>query len=106
MKYQADKYLEKIDMELEECRQRALEGRAVSRKYKAILERRKFIVQIVELLNYTLLSQRRIAERMGVQRSAVGRLIESIVNEKHSPTINTLRKFVGAMGKIVQIRLV
>ena len=45
------------------------------------------------------LTQAQVAERMGTQAPAVASLERSLANGKHSPSIDTLRKYVGACGK-------
>ena len=45
------------------------------------------------------LTQAQVAERMGTQAPAVARLERSLANGKHSPSIDTLRKYVKACGK-------
>ncbi|BAN21916.1 helix-turn-helix domain protein [Caballeronia insecticola] len=52
------------------------------------------------------LTQAQIAERMGTTASAVARLEGSLISEKHSPSISTLRKYAKACGKTLRISLV
>ena len=62
-----------------------------------------------ELLNARAssgLSQAEIAQRMGTKPPAVSRLIASVANDKHSPSIATLRKYAAACGMKLQIHLV
>ena len=45
------------------------------------------------------LTQVQVAERMGTHAPAVARLVRSLANGKHSPSIDMLRKYVKACGK-------
>lgn len=52
------------------------------------------------------LSQAQIAKRMGTQAPAIARLENSLATGKHSPSLNTLRKYAAALGKKVELHLV
>lgn len=52
------------------------------------------------------LSQAQVAERMGTKAPAVARLESSLASGKHSPSLNTLRKYAAALGKRVEVHLV
>ena len=52
------------------------------------------------------LTQAQVAERMGTQAPAVARLESSMVSGKHSPKLATLRKYVEACGKKLELRVV
>jgi transcriptional regulator with XRE-family HTH domain len=52
------------------------------------------------------LTQAQVAERMGTKAPAVARLESSLVSGKHSPTLATLRKYVEACGKKLELRVV
>ena len=52
------------------------------------------------------LTQAQIAERMGTQAPSVARLESSLASGKHSPSLNTIRKYAQALGKKVELRLV
>lgn len=45
------------------------------------------------------LTQAQVAERMGTQAPAIARLERALASGKHSPSLATLRKYVGACGK-------
>ncbi|TAG77666.1 MAG: XRE family transcriptional regulator [Burkholderiales bacterium] len=51
------------------------------------------------------LTQAQLAERMGTQAPAIARLERSLATGKHSPSIATLRKYVQACGKELQLNL-
>lgn len=52
------------------------------------------------------LTQAQVAERMGTQAPAVARLENSLDSGKHSPSIETLRKYAKALGKRLEVHLV
>lgn len=52
------------------------------------------------------LSQAQVAERMGTKAPAVARLESALASGKHSPSIDTLRKYAAALGKRVEVHLV
>jgi DNA-binding XRE family transcriptional regulator len=52
------------------------------------------------------LNQAQVAERMGTQAPAVTRLERSLASGKHSPSLETLRKYAAACGKKLVITFV
>jgi ribosome-binding protein aMBF1 (putative translation factor) len=51
------------------------------------------------------LTQAQVAERMGTQAPAVARLERSLATGKHSPSIQTVRRYVKACGKRLVLRV-
>jgi ribosome-binding protein aMBF1 (putative translation factor) len=51
------------------------------------------------------LSQAEIARRMGVKPSALARIESTLVSRKHSPTLQTLRRYATACGKRLVISI-
>jgi DNA-binding XRE family transcriptional regulator len=51
------------------------------------------------------LTQAQVAQRMGTQAPAVARLERSLATGKHSPSIDTLRKYVKACGKKLMLQV-
>jgi DNA-binding XRE family transcriptional regulator len=52
------------------------------------------------------LTQAEVAERMGIKPSALSRLEGNLGSKKHSPSLETLRKYARACGKKLEIRIV
>ena len=52
------------------------------------------------------LSQAEVAARMGTKAPAVTRLESSLTTGKHSPSVETLRKYAEAVGCRLEIHLV
>jgi hypothetical protein len=44
--------------------------------------------------------------RMGTKASAIARLESALASGKHSPSLNTLRKYAATLGKRVELHLV
>lgn len=69
-----------------------------------------FLKEEYELLREMLLARKRskltqadIAKRMGTKAPAIARLESSTTTDKHSPSINTLRKYAHAVGCKLEI---
>lgn len=52
------------------------------------------------------LTQAQLAERMGTKGPAVARLENALASGKHSPSLDTLRKYAAALGKRVEVHIV
>ena len=50
------------------------------------------------------LTQEDVADRMGTKKSAIARLEASGGAQNHSPSVNTLRKYVAAIGCRLEIK--
>jgi ribosome-binding protein aMBF1 (putative translation factor) len=51
------------------------------------------------------LTQAQLAARMGTQAPAVARLERALATGRHSPSVATLRKYVKACGKELQLQV-
>jgi len=74
----------------------------------ARLDREEFAIldEILAARKEAGLSQAQIAKRMGTQAPAIARLESALATGKHSPSLNTLRKYAAALGKRVELHLV
>ncbi len=72
------------------------------------LNREEFALldQILAARKSAGLSQADVAERMGTHAPAIARLESSLATGKHSPSLNTLRRYAQALGKRVELHLV
>ena len=77
-----------------------VEAERLNREEFALLD------QILAARKSAGLSQADVAERMGTHAPAIARLESSLATGKHSPSLNTLRKYAQALGKRVELRLV
>ncbi len=51
------------------------------------------------------LAQAEVARRMGVKPSALARIESSLVSRKHSPSLQTLRRYAEACGRRLSISI-
>ena len=72
------------------------------------LNREEFAIldEILAARKESGLTQAQIAKLMGTQAPAVARLESSLATGKHSPSLNTLRKYAAAVGKKIELHLV
>jgi transcriptional regulator with XRE-family HTH domain len=89
---------------LKQFKSRALARPDVKREYDRITEEFEFLDEILKARAAAGLTQADVAARIGTTQSAVARL-ESAVG-KHSPSIDTLRRYASALGYKLQVRLV
>lgn len=86
---------------------RMLESPAVRAEHDR-LNREEFAIldEILAARHAAGLSQAQVAERMGTKAPAIARLESALASGKHSPSLNTLRKYAAALGKRVEVHLV
>ena len=72
------------------------------------LNREEFAIldEILAARKESGLTQAQIAKLMGTQAPAVARLESSLATGKHSPSLNTVRKYAAAVGKKIELHLV
>ena len=72
------------------------------------LNREEFAIldEILAARKESGLTQAQIAKLMGTQAPAVARLESSLATGKHSPSLNSLRKYAAAVGKKIELHLV
>ena len=87
-------------------RRRALAKPGVKAAYDALDEEFATLHALLEARKKAGLTQADIARRMGVSQPVLARIESSLGNRRHSPSLNTLRRYAKACGKKLQIRLV
>ena len=92
----------------EELKRIALSNPKVKTEYERLNNSDEFKSRdmVLALRQASGLTQDQVAERMGTKAPAVARLESSLVTGKHSPTLATLRKYVEACGKKLELRVV
>lgn len=72
------------------------------------LNREEFAIldEILAARHSAGLSQAQVAERMGTKAPAIARLESALATGKHSPSLNTLRKYAAALGKRVEVHFI
>jgi DNA-binding XRE family transcriptional regulator len=83
---------------------KALKKRGVKAAYDKLAPEYDLAQVLLRARKAAGLTQEQVAKRMGTQRPAVAR-IES-PTPKHSPSVETLRKYAKAVGRDLDIRLV
>lgn len=71
---------------------------AFKAEYDALEEEYQLLYDMVSARKRSGLKQSEVAERMGTKASAIARLEATTGRNKHSPTIETLRKYANAIG--------
>lgn len=61
---------------------------------------------LLKARNAAGLTQAQVASRMGVSQPVVARIESSLGSKKHSPSLNTLRRYASACGMKLQIQMV
>ncbi len=87
-------------------REQLLSNPAVKADYDANITTYAILDEILSARREAGLTQAQVAERMGTKASAVARLESALVSGKHSPSIDTLRKYAAAVGKRLEVHLV
>jgi DNA-binding XRE family transcriptional regulator len=73
--------------------------------YDSLEEEYSALASFFEARKMTGLTQEDVAVKMGTTKSAVSRLESSLGDNRHSPSIATLRKYAKAIGCRLDIRL-
>ena len=75
-------------------------------EYDALEKEYETYNAFIEARKNSGLTMKEIAQRMGIKKSDVSRLMSNLFNEKHSPSISTLRKFANAVECTLEINFV
>ena len=72
------------------------------------LDRTEFAIldEILAARKEAGLTQAQVAKLMGTQTPAIARLESSLATGKHSPSLNTIKRYAAALGKKVELHLV
>ncbi len=76
------------------------------RAYEAVSEEFAALDALLDARRAAGLTQAEVAARMGVKQSALARIEASLSSRRHSPSLETLRKYAQAVGRRLEIRLV
>lgn len=89
-----------------ELKKRMLAKRNTRKAYDALADEFTALDALLKARIEAGLSQAEVARRMGTQAPSIARLESSMSKRRHSPTVDTLRKYAAACGKKLEIRLV
>ena len=76
------------------------------RAYEGVSEEFAALDALLDARRAAGLTQAQVAARMGVKQSALARIEASLSSRRHSPSLETLRKYAQAVGRRLEIRLV
>jgi transcriptional regulator with XRE-family HTH domain len=89
---------------LKDFKARALARPSVRREYEGLREEFEILDEILKARAEAGVTQAELAARIGTTQSAVARL--ETARGKHSPSIETLKRYASALGYRLQVRLV
>lgn len=89
-----------------DLKKQALRKRGVRAEYEALGPEFELLRQMLGARTKAGLSQADVATRMGTQAPAITRLESALGSGKHSPSIDTLKRYAAAVGCELQVRLV
>ena len=84
----------------------ALKKPRVREEYEALGPEFELLRQLLSARSKAGLSQADVAQRMGTHAPAITRLESALSTGKHSPSIDTLKRYAHAVGCELQIRFV
>lgn len=90
----------------DELKRAALQDETVHQEYNALAPEFSLLREMLKARKEAGLSQADVAERMGTKAPAITRLESSLTNGKHSPSVETLRKYAEAVGCRLEIHFV
>ncbi|MCG5494669.1 helix-turn-helix domain-containing protein [Ectothiorhodospira variabilis] len=91
----------------EQLKAKALENREVREEYERV-NREEFALldMLLQARREAGLTQAEVAARMGTKAPAIARLERSLASGQHSPSISTVRRYLKACGKHLQLEVI
>lgn len=90
----------------DQFKKEALSNLAVQRAYDELEEEFELIAELVKARKRRGKTQKDVAQSMRTSSSVISRLESGSLENKHSPSIETLRRYAHALGCKLQIKLV
>lgn len=84
---------------------RARVDQAFGKAYRELEDEFAALDVLLEARRAVGLTQAEVARRMGVRPSALARIESSLVSHKHSPSLQTLRRYAAACGRRLSISI-
>ena len=78
---------------------------AFKAEYDNLKDEYELLREMLQARKRSGLTQENVAKIMGTKAPAIARLEASSIRDKHSPSLNTLRKYAGAVGCKLEIHL-
>ena len=79
---------------------------AFSQAYDALETEFAALATLLEARHQAGLTQAEVAQRMGVSQPVLARIESSLGSRKHTPSLNTLKRYAEACGKRLVISMV
>ena len=89
-----------------DLKKEALKRPGVKSEYKALKSEFELLRQMLSARTKAGMSQADVAMRMGTHAPAITRLESALGTGKHSPSVDTLKRYAEAVGCQLKIRLV
>jgi transcriptional regulator with XRE-family HTH domain len=89
-----------------ELKKLALKRTGVKAEYDALSSEFDLLQQMLRARTKAGLSQAEVATRMGTKAPAITRLESSLGNRKHSPSLDTIKRYAEAVGCQLEIKFV
>jgi transcriptional regulator with XRE-family HTH domain len=93
-------------MKHSDLKKKALNRAEVRAEYEALEPEFELLRQMLRARTSAGLTQAEVAKRMGTQAPAVTRLESALSSGTHSPSIQTLKRYAGAVGCDLQLKFV
>ncbi len=90
----------------EKLKQEALSNKKVLKAYEELEDEFNLIAELIKARKMAGKSQTEIAKQMHTTQSTVARLEAGFGQKRHSPTLNTLKRYAKSVGCKVMIKLV
>lgn len=90
----------------EELKQKALSNKNVKNEYDKLDLEFQLLNEMLSARKQAGLNQSQVADLMGTKQTAVTRLESALSGGKHSPSLETIKKYASAVGCHLDIRFV
>lgn len=87
-------------------KKKAFKDREVKKAYDELEEEFALVAELIRARKIKGKSQKEVAKEMHTSPSAVSRLEAGFGRERHSPSLDTLRRYASAVGCYLLIKLV
>lgn len=100
-----DRY-EPVVFDIEKTKEEWMKDPAFRTAYDALEDEFVALEALLSARKTAGFTQAEVADRMGIKPSALARIESSLGSRKHSPSLETLRKYARACGKRLEIKIV
>lgn len=95
-----------VNLDVEQTKKEWMEDPSFKAAYDLLEDEFSALDVLLKARKEARLTQAEVAARMGVHPQALARIESSLGSRKHSPSLETLRKYARACGKRLEIRIV